>query len=981
MDDEQTLPHSEVDGVLEAAVEADEDPAVARKLALERTRAALFGARASQAKVDRFTLLEELGRGGMGVVFAAYDPQLDRRVAIKLMHLHASAGGDASTKGRRATALAEARAMARVAHPNVVTIFEVGEHDGSEGPALFLAMEFVQGHTLRSWVNETKPTPAQIVEAHVAAARGLAAVHAAGLVHADFKPDNVMISDDGRVRVMDFGLAGVRPGADSAVTADHLDAGTAERVDTLVQVTESGLVGGTPPYMAPERFDGRHREPRSDQFAWAVSLYESLAGRRPYDGLPLPEFYGKLLSDDPVPALPDEVSVEADVRRVIARGLSKDPEQRFVDMDEVIAALTPEPPRRKWWPAVTLGTLAAAGAVMVAGSETPACPDAAAELADTWNDAREAELRDRFARSELPYASSAGDRVVHLVSRYAEAWTHGYAEACAATRIRGEQSEAELERSWACLDRREEALDALLDLVLAADDEALPQASVAAERLTPPSHCSDPGFLDPTAVYGSTDVPAEVRASFEREALELDAALMLGVTPDPAETASLLERAEATADESILARIEHAVAEVDFRRGDLEAVEKRLSSSYAHARRAGRPEIAIAAASGLAEMLATTNPSEASLAAARNWLDVAKVEAEVGGLSLTRRSREVLARIESESGNVQEALAIFEALIAELEEDEDCAPCHDLYDLQRARAREYLTMRDPERAEQVAQQALATALELYDPSHPAAADVRMELGEAQYGLGRFEEAIATLRMVVDARAATYGALHFKTATARSRLARALRRANRLDEAAEQMLLAIDGFEAAGHTMGAAIALDVLADVRKSQERYEDAAEVSARGIELMRRQFPDGHPQQVIALTKHAQRLASAGRHDDAKTVAEEALAYCDEHDEQGVNRLAALTTLGSIRRQANAPDEALQWAEAAIPLSDELDLSYYSITGYMTRARILEQREGKSAALESLGPMLERCEKADEAARVAAYCTTVEKRRDELAR
>ena len=714
MDRDETL--EGVDSVLEAAIDGEEDPEVARRLALERTRAALFGAQAAPAKVDRFTLLEELGRGGMGVVFAAYDPQLDRRVAIKLMQLHAAASGAASTKGRRATAMSEARAMARLAHPNVVAIFEVGEHESNDGPALFLAMEYVDGLTLRSWTEREAPSSREIVDAYLAAARGLAAVHAAGLVHADFKPDNVMMSVGGRVCVMDFGVAGARPGVPEAAT---LDPSTAERIETLVQVTESGLVGGTPPYMAPERFDGHHRDPRSDQYSWAVALYESLVGRRPYDGLPLADLYTELLSDDPVPALPDEVDVDSEVRRVLARCLAKDPEQRFASMADVVEALAPKPPRRRIWPAVTLGALATVGAVTVAGSEKPECPDAGAALADAWNETRAEQVRDRFRDSELPYAEAAGDRVDLVLARYADEWTHAYAEACATTRARGEQSEAELERSWACFERRKQALDALLDLVVAADEEALPQVSVAVERLTPPSRCSDPSFADAAAVHGA-DVPAEVRESFEREAFELDAALKLGSTPPPEKTAALSERAEQTGDDSILARIEYAVAAVELRRGDLEAGQTRLTSSYGHARRAGRPEIAIEAASALAEMLATTNPSAAALDQARHWLRVASVEAEVGGLELTHRSREVLARIEAESGNEREAIAIIEALIAELEADEACDPCHALYEHYRALAGQHLTLGDRAKAEPIAQRALEIARELYGASHPAA---------------------------------------------------------------------------------------------------------------------------------------------------------------------------------------------------------------------------------------------------------------------
>ncbi|MEM6995029.1 MAG: serine/threonine-protein kinase, partial [Myxococcota bacterium] len=255
----------DADAVVDAALGSDRDPVtVGQQLARERARQAIFGTTPS-TQVERFTLLEEVGRGGMGVVFAAYDPKLDRRVAIKLVQVSEVPKTDAGARGDTDDRiLAEARAMAKISDPNVVTVYEVGHYapaDASTRPAVFVAMEFVQGQTLREWVQSGPRSQDEIVTAYLAAARGLSAVHAAGLVHRDFKPDNVMLGDDGRVRVMDFGIArsgltGEPPveGSQSLPPSKHIQFATA-----------TGNVAGTPGYMAPERFAGKKGDARSDQ--------------------------------------------------------------------------------------------------------------------------------------------------------------------------------------------------------------------------------------------------------------------------------------------------------------------------------------------------------------------------------------------------------------------------------------------------------------------------------------------------------------------------------------------------------------------------------------------------------------------------------------------------------------------------------------------------------------------------------------------
>jgi serine/threonine protein kinase len=234
---------------------------------LDETKAAtstsLVGVNAPAGKrLAHYTLVEKLGAGAMGVVWKADDPKLGRQVAVKVLR---SAGQELTERLVR-----EARSMAQVNDPNVVTVYEVGEADDG---TTFIAMELVSGKSLRAWQTKEKRSIPAIVEAYIAAGRGLAAAHAAGIVHRDFKGDNVLVGDDGRIRVTDFGLAAAKP-----------TTGAAPPQIGDVNLTTSGSVLGTPAYMAPEQFTGGNVDPRTDQFNFTVSLYEALYGERPFEG-------------------------------------------------------------------------------------------------------------------------------------------------------------------------------------------------------------------------------------------------------------------------------------------------------------------------------------------------------------------------------------------------------------------------------------------------------------------------------------------------------------------------------------------------------------------------------------------------------------------------------------------------------------------------------------------------------------------------
>lgn len=314
--------------------------------------------------LGRYEVQGFLGRGGMSVVYAAHDPELHRNVAIKVLRADVSARRGAEES--KARLLREARAMARVSDPHVVTVYDVGEWKGR----VFIAMELVEGRTLRALVEERKPWR-DVVAAFVMAGKGLAAAHAKGLVHRDFKPANVLLGTDGRVRVTDFGLArGVLVmRGDAAVerTPSTLGAtpGSASAVHTL---TESGQLVGTPAYMAPEQFTGGAVDAKSDQFSFAVALHEALYGERPFGRGSTMEIVARMHSGV-MATLPNMNSVPPELRAILLRALEIDPSRRFGSMTEMLMALEsatkPEKaPAHRW----TVAAAGAAAMVLFAGA-------------------------------------------------------------------------------------------------------------------------------------------------------------------------------------------------------------------------------------------------------------------------------------------------------------------------------------------------------------------------------------------------------------------------------------------------------------------------------------------------------------------------------------------------------------------------------------------------------------------------------------
>jgi eukaryotic-like serine/threonine-protein kinase len=507
--------------------------------------------------IDRFTVLEPLGVGGMGVVVSAFDPVLDRKVAIKVLR------PDRLTRDPekgRARLLREAQAMARLSHPNVISVYEVGTLDDQ----VFVAMELVEGETLSAWQGREARPWREVVRVFAQAGDGLAASHRAGLVHRDFKPDNVLVSAGGEVRVTDFGLAGVS--ANTPEDAAMLSA----------PLTRTGAMMGTPAYMSPEQHRGEEADARSDQFSFCVSLYEALYGVRPFAGKTATEVLEAIVAGR---LTPSRKEAPRRLRSLIARGLSVRPDERWPSIDALLAALRRDPAagRRRWLVGgVLVATLLVAGRLSL--SRDDPCPAPEQQLAAVWGQERVARVRARLLALDPAQGAVRFAAAARMVEPFARAWRDMHVSSCQATRVRGEQSDSLFDLRSRCLNRRLSELDGSTGLLLsAATPEQLDGAIAGLAGLEPVAVCGDEAAL--AAELAAPAAPA-ARATAERLAdriqkvsIEERAGRLVGL-PDKAR--ALVAEARRLAHAPTLAAALAAQARVDLGVGDRSTVENTL---------------------------------------------------------------------------------------------------------------------------------------------------------------------------------------------------------------------------------------------------------------------------------------------------------------------------------------------------------------------------------------------------------------------
>ena len=637
------------------------------------------------AIIGRYVILGLVGRGGMGEVYAAYDPELDRKVAVKLLRVKAG-NGVSLTEGRQRT-LREAQAIARLSDPNVVVVYDVGTFEDK----VFIAMEFVEGNTVTFWLEQKPRTWQEILRVFIAAGRGLTAAHAKGLVHRDFKPDNVMVGRDGQVRVMDFGLArqmdkpgikehrvraaspvpvprrldvevgtGTLPLEHRAAPIDQgtlvLNPGLGESGDNMqssvsglfdARLTRTGAMMGTPAYMAPEQFFGKETDARTDQFSFCVSLYESLYGERPFPGKKLTELTANVVQGT-IRAAPVGTKVPFWVRRILLRGLRSAPAERYPSMNELLEALGRDPraTRRKWAVGAAVAMLPLAVGLGVRQSvidRRALCDGAGEKLAGIWDlhppdqpeGPRQSQIHSAFMRTGKSYAADVYETVTRELTSYAQGWANMYKQTCEATQIQHEQSAEVLDLRMSCLNERLNGLRALTEVFADATGEVVENAVSATNALSTLDRCADVPTL--RAVLKAPDDPvtlarvsrlrmklAEMKARFDAGRWKET----LKDAPELIEEARTIKYQPLIAESLSLAGLMYSIA------NEVKASEKALIEAVHFADASRHDEVRAEAA---ATLVFVTGYQERRVDEARRWSDTTSaILQRLGGHDLLR---------------------------------------------------------------------------------------------------------------------------------------------------------------------------------------------------------------------------------------------------------------------------------------------------------------------------------------------------------
>jgi tetratricopeptide (TPR) repeat protein len=822
------------------------------------------------ARVGRYVVRARLGAGGMGVVYAAHDPELDRAVALKL--LRGDAGGEAARESLGARLRQEAQAMARLAHPNVVAVYDVG----SFGAQIFVAMELIEGVTLGAWLAAAPRAWPEILAVFAQAGQGLCAAHAAGLTHRDFKPENVLVGADGRVRVSDFGLARLHGRHDDASGAG------ADATRARPDVSATGSLVGTPFYMAPEQYLGLSADARSDQFSFCVALWLAITGVHPFDGEGL-EGLADAVTHGRRRAAPRPDPMPAWLGRVLARGLAVDPAARYPGLAALLAALGRNPRRR-------LLRLAGASAALVAvvlggvlayrqGTTQPAllCQGAELKWAGVWDPPRRAALEAAFVATGQPQAAAQAAQVERQLDTYARDWSKMHTEACRATRVRGDQPEALLQERMVCLDARLRDARALLDRLVRPDAALVEKAPAALTMLGELDGCADVQAL-------TSQVPLPASAALRARVLEIrgqlaevkaarvarsataraDAAPVRAVVGAavatryrPLEAEALLEEAQGESEAAdfaaAAATLEQAIWAAEAGRADeLQArawirlmTAKRLGGAAAKDALALRPRVTalVERMGGNERVEGLFRATSADLLLAADDYPGAKIEA-AAGLALLEKHRgaddpdladatDALGAIAVDEGRVDEGVACFVRSLTLRRHA--YGPGHPLV-VMATRHLGYALIKAgrPFEAIAVLAQALAVLERTVGPGHPDVPDLLYHLGLAYQNTGElaraattFERAIAASRSGTGSETATVGDF----LTARGYALMSLGHDDEAVRVLEQALGVFERTEGKDNT-SCAYPLRHLIEAEMTLGRYDAARAHAARAIRI-----------------------------------------------------------------------------------------------------------------------------------------------------
>ncbi|QSQ14556.1 tetratricopeptide repeat protein [Myxococcus landrumensis] len=815
--------------------------------------------------VGRYLVLELLGAGAMGVVYGAYDPELDRRVALKLLRTGAL-GLDADKE--RAHLLREAQAMARVSHPNVVAVYDVGTF----GQHVFLAMERLETQTLNEWL-KAEPRPwRKVLELFLDAGRGLEAAHAAGVVHGDFKPANLLVGSNGVVHVTDFGLA--RLGAPT-----ELEGAPPTREDaSRPKVVERSLTGGTPAYMAPEQLLGETRAGAAgDQFSFCVALHEALYGARPFEGTTLAEL-ASLVSSGQVRPAPAGTRVPPWVRRVLLRGLSRRPEDRYPSISALLDALQKDPAIR-WKRGLQLASAVAVLAAAVGlthavhTSGARACATASEEMMAVWGPGQHSAIAAAFAATGRPYATSAWERVRRDMDAYTAAWTTTRITACEATRVRGNQPEEVMAWRMRCLDNRLADVSALTRLLTQADPRMVDEAHRAVKGLPPLSGCSEalaPGGASLPEGPEEREQHAALRATLARgRALLATGRYAEGVTlVEPTAKAS-----KRTGHRHDSAEISLLLGELREGAGNWRGAEESLFDAL-NAAEATRQDAIAARAWTLLVRVSCIGLDEYDLASRWKERASAALERLGGGNELAR------VHLLTYSGTLLRKQRRYEEAVA------------------------------------IQTQALALAESTFGPDSLEVADVLLELGTTQWIHPRLAEARAHLERAATITEQALGDEHPEVARVRLAMVPVLRDQEELVLGEKRAREALGVFE---RTLGPEHprvydALNDLASTLLMESRMDEALPIYERALAVVAK--TDG-PESMGAAVIHANMgvlFFTQGKYDLAMERFKRSLAIREKtQGNWSASLVSPLRLIGRILTMKGLHEEALPYAQRAV--------------------------------------------------------------------
>jgi tRNA A-37 threonylcarbamoyl transferase component Bud32/tetratricopeptide (TPR) repeat protein len=885
----------------------------ARKAARKR---GLFGPDTQMPRIGRYVVLERIGAGGMGEVFSAYDDELDRKVAIKVVH--ADISEESSQAGSRL--LREAQTLAKLSHRNVVHVYEVGTIEGR----VFLAMEFIRGQTLRVWLTHNRPWN-EVLDTFLEVGRGIAAVHEAGLVHRDVKPDNMLVGDDGRICVADFGLARAAAAlTDPSLDRVDMEAAVASipeiEADAPSRLTASGAIVGTPAYMAPEQLRTQIVDARCDQFSFCVSLWEALAGRRPYQGRSLPDIVEAYRNSPVVP--PSPTRVPAKVWRALQRGLAIDPIERWPAMVDLLEELggAQARPKGKVPALLGVGGVAFALGAIVFASEAPGpCEGLDTTLDGVWDDAARQRLSAGLGQSGASFSTPTFESVASRLDDVAAGLVSERTAACEATHVQRTQSEEMLDRRVACLDRVAGRVRGLVDALASADASMVLRAPDAAAALPDPSMCGPASLqtgLTPPASAQQRDEVDAIRASLDDAATLIDLGQSRRASPRVAALAVDAGRvgytplvAEARMVEGSAAR---DLGQLDEARDSwLEAAD--LAEGSRH------DTVAASAWSALAR-LAWTDLDDAEVG--QRWLRRAR--AATTRLGRTASSEADLLRTEGEllrlGGDIPAARAKLEASLQAL----GASPDPDRPQTWRT----LLSLASLMEASGDARGALglyrdyATRIEArLGPDHPMVASAAYNIGKLLVATGDYDGARTQLERSVAVWRAAYGETHPDLAYSHVALEEVELTVGSLERArthAEEALRIREATLPSDHPdLGLALlGVGAVALMQGDAKRAVGAYEAS---VAIHERSLGPKHPQTAIVRANLGEALLATGDGPGALQAATKALADLSARDGMDPVVLAFARRIvgGALRLTGDLPAAVVELQEAKALLAD----------------------------------------------------------------